>query len=44
MKKLLLLAVAVLGGLMVYRQFRSERSTQDLWAEASDTVPGTTAS
>jgi hypothetical protein len=40
MKKLILLAVAVVGGLLVYRQFRSEKSTQDLWAEASDTVPG----
>jgi hypothetical protein len=37
-KKLLLLALALVGGLLVYRQVQSSRAEKDLWAEATDTV------
>jgi hypothetical protein len=38
MKKLLLLALAIIGALLVYRQVQSGRAEQDLWAEATDPV------
>jgi hypothetical protein len=38
MKKLLLLALAIIGALLVYRQVQSGRAEQDLWAEATDSV------
>jgi hypothetical protein len=38
MKKLLLLALAIIGALLVYRQVQSGRAEQDLWAEATDQV------
>lgn len=38
-KKLLLLVVAAIGGLLVYRQVQSDKSEQDLWTEATDPVP-----
>jgi len=37
-KKLLLLALAIIGGLLVYRQAQSGKAEQDLWAEATDPV------
>ena len=37
-KKLLLLALAIIGGLLVYRQVQSGKAEQDLWAEATDPV------
>ncbi|MDT0307013.1 DLW-39 family protein [Streptomyces sp. DSM 44917] len=39
MKKLLLFALAVVGGLLVYRQIQADRAEQDLWTEATDSVP-----
>jgi hypothetical protein len=39
MRKLLLLAAAVSGALAVYRRVQADRAEQDLWAEATDTVP-----
>ena len=39
MKKVLLLVVAAIGGLLVYRQVQSDKSEQDLWTEATDPVP-----
>lgn len=41
-KKLLLLALAVIGGLFAYRQVQSDRAEQDLWTEATDPVKPTT--
>ena len=38
MKKLLLLALAIVGALLVYRQVQSGKAEQDLWAEATDRV------
>jgi hypothetical protein len=37
-KKLLLLALAIIGALLVYRQVQSGKAEQDLWAEATDPV------
>ena len=39
MKKLILVALAAVGGLLVYRQIQADRAEQDLWTEATDTVP-----
>ena len=39
MKKLLLVALAAIGGLLVYRQIQAGRAEQDLWTEATDSVP-----
>ncbi|WP_233521550.1 DLW-39 family protein [Streptomyces triticagri] len=39
MKKLLLVALAAVGGLLVYRQIQADRAEQDLWTEATDSVP-----
>ncbi|GAA3373296.1 hypothetical protein GCM10020367_32690 [Streptomyces sannanensis] len=38
MKKLLLVALAAIGGLLVYRQIQADRAEQDLWTEATDSV------
>jgi hypothetical protein len=38
-KKLLLIALAAVGGLLVYRQIQADRAEQDLWTEATDSVP-----
>ncbi|NGN63911.1 hypothetical protein G5C51_08335 [Streptomyces sp. A7024] len=38
-KKLLLIALAAVGGLLVYRQVQADRAEQDLWTEATDSVP-----
>ncbi|GHF69433.1 hypothetical protein GCM10018787_17360 [Streptomyces thermodiastaticus] len=37
-KKLLLVALAAIGGLLVYRQIQADRAEQDLWTEATDSV------
>jgi hypothetical protein len=37
-KKLLLLVLAVIGGLLAYRQVQAGRAEQDLWTEATDPV------
>jgi hypothetical protein len=43
MKKLILVALAAVAGLLVYRQIQADRAEQDLWTEATDAVPaGTT--
>ncbi|GAB2574789.1 hypothetical protein GCM10027168_04630 [Streptomyces capparidis] len=39
MKKFLLIALAAVGGLFVYRQVQANRAEQDLWTEATDSVP-----
>ncbi|HWU11462.1 MULTISPECIES: DLW-39 family protein [Streptomyces] len=39
MKKLLVVALAAIGGLLVYRQIQADRAEQDLWTEATDSVP-----
>lgn len=39
LKKLLLVALAAVGGLLVYRQIQADRAEQDLWTEATDSVP-----
>lgn len=39
MKKLLLIALAAIGGFLVYRQIQADRAEQDLWTEATDSVP-----
>ncbi|MCD0482217.1 MULTISPECIES: DLW-39 family protein [Streptomycetaceae] len=39
MKKLLLIALAAVGGYFVYRQVQADRAEQDLWTEATDPVP-----
>ncbi|QLI99532.1 hypothetical protein HZZ00_37120 [Streptomyces sp. NEAU-sy36] len=39
LKKLLLVALAAIGGLLVYRQIQADRAEQDLWTEATDSVP-----
>ncbi|MBO8193246.1 hypothetical protein ITI46_16450 [Streptomyces oryzae] len=38
-KKLFLVALAAIGGLLVYRQIQADRAEQDLWTEATDSVP-----
>jgi hypothetical protein len=38
-KKLLLVAVAAVAGLLVYRQIQADKADQDLWTEATDSVP-----
>ena len=38
MKKLLVVLLAVLGGLFAYRRVQASRVEQDLWAEATDPV------
>jgi hypothetical protein len=38
MKKLLLLALAGVAGYLAYKK-QSETATQDLWSEATDSVP-----
>ena len=38
MKKLVVAAVAAIGGLLAYRRFSSQRAEQDLWNEATDPV------
>lgn len=38
-KKLLLVVLAAIGGLLVYRQIQADRAEQDLWTEATDSVP-----
>ncbi len=43
MKKLLVLLLAAVGGFLVYRQVQSNRAEQDLWTEATDTVPSSTS-
>ena len=45
MKKFLVIALVAVGGLLVYRQIQADRAEQDLWTEATDSVPaGTGAS
>lgn len=39
MKKLLLVTLAAIGGLLVYRQIQADKAEQDLWTEATDSVP-----
>jgi hypothetical protein len=39
MKKLLLLVLVAVGGLLVYRQVQADKAEQDLWTEATDPVP-----
>lgn len=39
MKKLLLIALVAIGGFLVYRQVQADRAEQDLWTEATDSVP-----
>ncbi|MFC5907519.1 DLW-39 family protein [Streptacidiphilus monticola] len=39
MKKLLLVALAALGGYFVWRQVQADRAEQDLWTEATDPIP-----
>jgi hypothetical protein len=39
MKKLILVALAAVGALLVYRQIQADRAEQDLWTEATDPVP-----
>ncbi len=38
MKKLLVVAVATVVGLLAWRKVQADQSEQDLWAEATDTV------
>jgi hypothetical protein len=38
MKKLLLLATAA-AGFAAWRKMKADKAEQDLWAEATDTVP-----
>ncbi|MGK5532335.1 DLW-39 family protein [Streptomyces sp. URMC 129] len=39
MKKLLLFSLVAVGGLFVYQQLVSSKAEQDLWTEATDSVP-----
>lgn len=39
MKKLLLVALVAVGGVLVYRQIQTDKADQDLWMDATDTVP-----
>jgi hypothetical protein len=43
-KKLLLVALAAIGGFLVYRQIQADRAEQDLWTEATDSVPASSNS
>jgi hypothetical protein len=38
-KKLLLVALVAVGGLLVYRQIQADKAEEDLWTEATDAVP-----
>jgi hypothetical protein len=38
MKKLLVAAIAAVGGLVAYRKVQGDRAEADLWAEATDRV------
>jgi hypothetical protein len=38
-KKLILLALAAIGGWFVYRRLQADKAEQNLWAEATDPVP-----
>lgn len=40
MKKTLVAAVIAVGGWLTYKWFQSEHKEQDLWAEATDPVSG----
>ena len=44
MKKLILVALAAVAGVLVYRQVQADRAEQDLWTEATDPVPAGTSS
>lgn len=44
MKKLLVVALAAIGGFLVYRQIQADRAEQDLWTEATDPVPAPASS
>lgn len=44
MKKLILVALAAIGGLLVYRQIQADKAEQDLWTEETDSVPSGSAS
>ena len=37
-KKLLVVAMAAVGGLLAYRKVTAERGERDLWAEATDPI------
>jgi uncharacterized protein YbcC (UPF0753/DUF2309 family) len=39
MKKLLLLALAGIAGYIAYTKQQKQHATQDLWSEATDSVP-----
>jgi hypothetical protein len=39
MKKLLLLALAGIAGYAAYSKQQKQHATQDLWSEATDSVP-----
>jgi len=39
LKKLLLVALAAVGGFFAYRQIQADRAEQELWTEATDPVP-----
>jgi hypothetical protein len=38
MKKLLVVAIAAVGAYVAYNKAKSQQATQDLWAEATDSV------
>ncbi|WP_198532835.1 DLW-39 family protein [Carbonactinospora thermoautotrophica] len=38
MKKLFLIALAAVGGFLIYRQIQADRAEQDLWTAATDPV------
>ncbi|HEY0869507.1 MAG TPA: DLW-39 family protein [Acidothermaceae bacterium] len=38
MKKILLLAVVLAGGLVIYRRVQAEQAEEDLWIEATSAV------
>lgn len=42
MKKLLLVALVAVGGLLVYRQVQADKAEHDLWIDATDPVPTAT--
>lgn len=39
MKKLLLLALAGIAGYVAFTKQKHQKATQDLWSEATDSVP-----
>ena len=39
MKKLLFLALAAVAGYIAYSKQQKQHATQDLWSEATDSVP-----